>query len=57
MGQVSIKVVEYDKVEKSFAIHYIADLRPANGATFGTCTESVASSYRILNRLLDYDEP
>jgi hypothetical protein len=28
-----IQVVECDKAEKSFAIHYIADLRPADGDT------------------------
>lgn len=28
-----IEVVECDKAEKSFAIHYIADLRPADGDT------------------------
>ncbi|MFP3559456.1 MULTISPECIES: hypothetical protein [Paraburkholderia] len=32
-----IQVVECDKAEKSFAIHYIADLRPADGDTRRTC--------------------
>jgi hypothetical protein len=32
-----VQVVECDKAEKSFAIHYVADLRPADGDTRRTC--------------------
>jgi hypothetical protein len=28
-----VQFVECDKAEKSFAIHYVADLRPADGDT------------------------